>query len=159
MEVIRFDSEMYSGVLCPISGIEIVFQDDNITDYIEDTFVVGVLLSIQPEECAIGGELNDLWMQFYSENSDAMDLEEMISNFPGPYRATEVNSQGMGLRTSARHSLLHCPQRQLHQIHPKKKKVSSQPNTHTSYPVSRLRRSPAYRTLQSGRLLLQGPCS
>ena len=95
MEVIRFDSDMYSGVLCPISDIEIDFQDDNITDYISDTFVLGVFLSIQPEECAIGGELNDLWMQFYAENSVAMDLEEIITSFPGPYKAIKVNSYGM----------------------------------------------------------------
>ncbi len=95
MEIIRFDSDMYSGVLCSISGIEIDFQDDNITDYISDTFVLGVFLSIQPEECAIGGELNEPWMQFYSTNSDAMDLEEMIASFPGPFKAIEVTRDGM----------------------------------------------------------------
>ena len=95
MEIIRFDSDNNLGVRCPTSGIKIDFQDEDITDYIEDTFVVGVLLSIQPEECAIGGELNEEWMRFYAENSDEVDLEEMISNFPGPYEAIEVNSQGM----------------------------------------------------------------
>jgi hypothetical protein len=95
MEIIRFDSDMYSGVLCPISKIEIDFEDENITDCISETFVIAVFLSIQPEECAIGGELNGAWRQFYAENSDTMDLEEMIASFPGPFQAIEVTRYGM----------------------------------------------------------------
>ena len=95
MEIIQVDSDLYSGVLCPISDIEIDLQDENITDYISDTFVLGVFLSIQPEECAIGGELNDAWRQFYAENSDTMDLEQMIASFPGPFKAIEVTRYGM----------------------------------------------------------------
>jgi hypothetical protein len=95
MEIAQFDIDAYSGVRCPASGIEIDFQDEDITDYIADTFVISVFLSIQPEVCAIGGELNDEWMQFYAENSDAMDLEEMVANFPGSYKAIAVNSFGM----------------------------------------------------------------
>lgn len=95
MEIIQFDIDAHSGIRCPISGIEINFQDEDLTDYINDTFVISVFLSIQPEECAIGGELNDEWMQFYADNSDALDMEEMIVNFPGPYKAIEVVSCGM----------------------------------------------------------------
>ena len=95
MEIMQFDSDMHSGVLCPISDIEIDFQDKNITDYLSNTFVLGVFLGIQPEECAIGGELNNPWKQFYSENSDDMDLEEMIASFPGPFKAIEVTRYGM----------------------------------------------------------------
>ena len=95
MEIIQFHSDIYSGVLCLISDIEIDFEDENITDYLSDTFVLGVFLSIQPEECAIGGELNYSWMQFYSENSDSMDMEELIASFPGPFKAIAVTRYGM----------------------------------------------------------------
>ena len=95
VDLIRFDIDSNSGIRCPASGIEINFQDENITDYIQNTFVIGVFLSMQPDECAIGGELSDKWTQFYAENSDDMDIEEMISKFPGPYKAIEVSIQGM----------------------------------------------------------------
>ena len=95
MEIVRFDSDLFLGVRCPTSGLKIDFQDENITDYIDSTFVLGVFLSIQPEECAIGGELNEEWMKFYARNCDDMSLDEMITHFPGPYKAIEVNSYGM----------------------------------------------------------------
>lgn len=96
MEIIPFDSSRHSGIRCPESGLEIDFEDENITDYIGDTFVMAVLLRECPEECAIGGPLDEAWQAFYRAHEDEHPgLEELIEAFPGPYKALEVSRGGM----------------------------------------------------------------
>ena len=94
MKIIPFNIDLYSGVRCPDSNIEIHFQDENITDYLDKTFVLAVIASVCPEACAIGGSLNDAWVKFYEEHDDE-SLEDKIKAFPGPYQAIEVSRNGM----------------------------------------------------------------
>jgi hypothetical protein len=94
MKIIPFDIDLYSGVRCPDSDIEIDFQDEDITDYLDETFVLAVISSVCPETCATGGSLNDAWMKFYEEHDDE-SLEDKIKAFPGPYQAIEVSRSGM----------------------------------------------------------------
>jgi len=53
------------------------------------------MIKRRDKECVIDGELNDEWKAFYELHSDEMNLEEMIQEFPGPYKALEVHSHGM----------------------------------------------------------------
>jgi len=64
----RLDSDWYSGVRWQIPNVELDFQDQNITDYINDTSVAIFVLNIQIEQGAIGVELNDARVQYCAEN-------------------------------------------------------------------------------------------
>ena len=85
----------YSGIRCPVSGLEIDFEDEGIAEYIAETFVLGVFASVCPEHCAIGGELNQEWTHFYDQNGNEMGLKELVAAFPVPYKAIEVSRSGM----------------------------------------------------------------
>ena len=96
MDILPFDGDAYRGILCPESEVQIDFDDENIADYIVQTFVVGIFCSVCPEECAIGGALNDDWIALNEKHEeDGLSLEELIKAFPGPFKAIEVKGWGI----------------------------------------------------------------
>lgn len=96
MEIIQFDSDQFTGVICPKTGIKIDFSDEDICDYLDKTFVLGVFLTIHPSECAIGGVLNDAWINHCeAHEDDYLCVDELLEVFPGPYKAIEVCAGGM----------------------------------------------------------------
>ncbi|HWA95087.1 MAG TPA: hypothetical protein VG844_10850 [Terracidiphilus sp.] len=97
MKIETIDTDEIIGLICPITGNRILWEDDDIEDVLRGSVVLGIVTSLSPEECGFPWmPLADAWNSHYQRvSAKKMSLDEVVEAFPASSVALRVVSGGI----------------------------------------------------------------